>query len=85
MARMTNLTPQQQKFQFLVENVVRLKMNRNFTRKELAGDKGFMADIERLTKSRTPEQQLSFLLQRLRDAGYAEFVSRGKYRYLAAI
>ena len=76
------MTKQQHNFlDLLSEKLLRLNQV-YFTRQDLVTDSQFMADMTtHVTSSKTPESQLDYLMQCVRDLGLIEFVDyQGQYK-----
>ena len=76
------MTKQQGNFlDLLSEKLTRLNQV-YFTRQDLVTDEQFVSDLTRyVTSSRTPLNQLDYLLQCVRDLGLIEFVDyQGQYK-----
>ena len=68
------MTKQESNFNNILKSYVHRKNVLRFKRQHLLRDRVFMRELRTITKSKTPDEQCSFLLQKLRDFNKIIFV-----------
>ena len=68
------MTKQESNFNSILKRYVHRKNVLRFKRQHLLRDRVFMRELCTITKSKTPDEQCSFLLQKLRDFNKIIFV-----------
>ncbi len=68
------MTKQESNFNNILKRYVYRKNVLRFKRQHLLRDRVFMRELRTITKSKTPDEQCSFLLQKLRDFNKIIFV-----------
>ena len=80
------MTKQQTQFSTIVKQYVRRVNKLRFTRQDILRDPEFMENVLSITESKTPGEQVSFLLQKLRDNGSLTFVDYdGTYEVVTSL
>ena len=80
------MTTQQNQFSLIVKQYVRRVNKLRFTRQDILRDPEFMENVLSITESKTPGEQVSFLLQKLRDNGSLSFVDYdGTYEVVTSL
>ena len=68
------MTKQESNFNNILKRYVHRENVLRFKRQHLLRDRVFMRELRTITKSKTPDEQCSFLLQKLRDFNKIIFV-----------
>ena len=80
------MTKQVLQFKLILKEFVRRKNVLRFTRKLLLSDIQFMNNMVKITRSKTPDEQCSFLLQKLRKHNQLIFLDyAGTYELITKL